>query len=534
MKKFVFVLIWILSIVSCQKPKEDNSKGFGELNGKVYFENRSNSAAGLLVNLHGYGVCQTNLEGEFGFTQVLEGKYTLSILQLSYVLYSEDVDIQSGKTTTIEIIIQNVQKDLPDFSVVDISKESTLDYWVVGKEEYFYIDVENSLPKSVFYHSFESGKDYAVTFDSKGLPSRVVSPDSSIFLFSNFNGNKVDLGILSPSGESQMVRGIKTDFTWPTSSKSAPQSRADIIRWTGRILAAIPCVTEGATALAAGGIIVPLDILALWTCGNYFLSMANNFFSDANVENGFTKFVNTYKLASTVYSCTNPDLSSCFLSLAQRALNSYANYIEEMDVRDYYINRLEVLLTNNTPPKKITFQPGPEGKDARITLADVFNPCREFYDNSGNDSIVDVIYDRESSCSVEFDKMLLQFSINLLPANAVISSAQLDLYGYATINEKNSSPKISIYSLKSDWSEEDVSWTNQPEAARIGAIDFVSTSEFAWHSWDVTNIVQDWVSGRKNNFGFEIYPANNYVWGKFHSGDHPNPSTRPKLVISYY
>jgi hypothetical protein len=487
----------------------------------------------LQVSLPGYGVCLTNSTGSFGFSQVVSGKHKLSLFQSSKVIYSTDVEVISNKIITLKITLKSpeaIKKDLPDFSVVDISKESSWDYWVVGKEEYFYIDVENSLPKSVFYHSFKKGKDYGITFDSKGLPSKVIT-DNFVFLFDNFNGNKVDLGIISPSGDIQMIREVKTDFVWPTSSKSL-QSKADIIRWTGRILKAIPCVTSGVTALVSGGAAIPL---ALWTCGNYFLNMADSFFDDADVKNGFTRFVSDYKLTSTVYICTSGvDPSSCLLSLAFKGWDLYADYVEEMEKREYYITKLEGMLSNKIPLKNIIIQPGPEGKDAGISLSGFSSPCREFYHSSANDSIADVDYDLWESCSKKISRMLLQFPLEKVPVNAVISSARLEVYGWATINYVNQIPTISLSKLNNSWNEANVSWINQPETKFISSTDFIHEGENAWYSWDVASIVQDWVSGKENNFGFQISTSEKSVSSEIYSGDHFDVNKRPKLVISYY
>lgn len=339
MKKFAFLSFWILFTVSCEPPPPPPS-GFGELEGYTYLQNENNPIQGLGIRVSGNMLTFTDINGYFGFAEIAEGNHSLEVLYLMNSIYSTNVDVYSDKITTVKITLQQVKKDLPDFTVVDISDESAWDYWVVGKEEYFYIDEENSLPKSVFYHSFKNNKDYGITFDSKGLPSKVIT-DHFIFLFDNFNGNKVDLGIISPSGEIQIVREIQTDFTWPTSPKS-PQSKADVIRWTGRILGAIPCVTTGAAAFVTGGFAIPL---ALWTCGNYFLSMANNFFDDANVENGFTRFADNYHLVSTVYICAaNPDPASCLLSLAFKGLDAYADYVEEMEEKENILRIAEASL----------------------------------------------------------------------------------------------------------------------------------------------------------------------------------------------
>jgi hypothetical protein len=542
MKKFVFFLIVILSIVSCEPIDEVEPPRLGVVQGFTYIGSTNEPLRGLDVSLTNYNSQKTDSGGYFKFENVLEGDYTISVYQVLRLLSSKSISVKANNTTTVWFPFEYTEpqkKDLPDFSVVDISNESVVgwDYWIRGKnehgkEECFYMNAVNYLPTSIVYHTFEDGKDYEITFNDKGLPKTIFANNALLF-FNNFNGNKFDLGILSPFGEIQILRDIQTDFVWPTSSKS-PQSRADAIRWAGTILGAVSCGASIAAAASTGGF---ATYLAIWTCGNFFLKTTSNFLEDANVENGFTNFVDKYKLSSTVYTCAiNPtDPTQCLTALAQSGLNAYADYIEEMDVRAEYVNRLEILLANNVPPKNITFQPGPEGKDAHISLAGFSDPCREFYDHSGNDSIISVVHDSWSSCSVQVDEMLIQFSIGaLIPATAVISSAQLELYGYATINLYNSSPTISVSELKSSWDEQNVSWENQPEGDLIGSIDFVSTSEYSWHSWDVTNVVQDWVSGRKENFGFKVSVANNYVWGEFYSGDNSDASKRPRLVVTYY
>ena len=421
---------------------------------------------------------------------------------------------------------------MPEFSVVDVSQESEWDYQVFGKEEYFYIDVENSLPKSVFYHHYSNNGDYGILFDDKGLPKTFVT-EYGLLLFDNFNGNKFDMGILPFEGEMQIIRGIETDFVLTDSPKS-PQSRADIIKWTGRVLGAVSCGASIAAAATTGGF---ATYLAVWTCGNYFLKITSEFLKEENIENGFTNFVDKYSLESTVYACAiNPtDPTVCLTSLAQAGLNKYADYVEEIEVREYYVNRLEVLLADDIPSKTLILQPGPEGKDARISSAS-FNAsygCTTFYDHSGSDTLISVVHDQMSSCSAQNDRMLIQFSVGPIPADAVVSFAQLELYGYGTINYYNSVPSFAVYEVKESWGEETVSWEDQPEIEFIGETDFVNR-DFSWRFWDVTNVVQDWISGRKNNFGFEIVASKNTVWGGFYSGDYQDATKRPRLVITYY
>lgn len=235
---------------------------------------------------------------------------------------------------------------LPDISVVDISGESNWDYWVVGKENYYYIKEKNSLPETVLFHSFGNNKDYSIFFKDNGLPGKVLV-DGYIFLFDNFNGNKVDLGIISPEGEIRIFREIETDFNWDNDLlKSAKSTKApsDIIRWTGRILGAVPCVTSGVAAFTSGGLTIPL---ALWTCGNYFLGLAANIEEDYKIHNGFTEFVDTYSLVTTSYSCNVTvyvDPSSCVIALVQKGTEALADYMGEIERRSEDIQVTEAAL----------------------------------------------------------------------------------------------------------------------------------------------------------------------------------------------
>mgnify|MGYP001415274209 CR=1 FL=1 len=531
MKKIIFFSLWIFIAISCDE--DPPPSGFGELEGYVFLGNKTHPLPNLGIRVSGNILTFTDLKGYFYLSRVPEGLQKFEILDEDLVpFFSSSVPIISDDLTYIEIPFTSIKKPLPDFSAVYVHNESNWDYWVVGKEEYFFIDEENSLPKFVLYHSFKNKKDYGIMFNDKGLPDKVFA-DDFIFMFSNFNGNKVDLGILFPSGDIEVVREIQTDFVWPSNLKSdnSTLSKAEFIRWTGRIVGAIPCVTSGAAALISGGFAIPL---ALWTCGNYFLKMADNFFDDANVQNGFTDFVDNYKLNSTAYSCiSSPDPTSCLISLASMGLDKYASYVEDLEYRTEDLLRLQQRMNNNFPLRNLTIQPGPLGKDAGIQISTYSNGA-SFYNNFPNDSLISVVSDGDLSGSKQMNRMLFQFPLGEIPLNAVIFSARLEVYGYALSNVQGVNPSIALSELKGPWSESEVSWTNQPESEFIEKIDFIPEGVYSWHSWDVTYLVQDWVLGRKANYGFLISAGANYVWGEIYSGDHPYSSRRLKLVISYY
>lgn len=51
-----------------------------------------------------------------------------------------------------------VKQEFPEIAVVDISQETGWDYWVGGKEDYYFINASDGLPESLLYHSEEAKK----------------------------------------------------------------------------------------------------------------------------------------------------------------------------------------------------------------------------------------------------------------------------------------------------------------------------------------------------------------------------------------
>jgi len=531
MKKLVLFSLVTLFAVSCEP--EYVPSGFGKLDGNLYLKNESNPLKGFGIRLPGYMTVFTNSEGYFNFSEVPEGVHTFEVLQLLEPIYSGKVGVQSDKLTTVAIFLESIKEELPDFTVVDVSSDvSGWDYWIVGKEECFYIDEENSKPKSLLFHSFKTGKDCAVEFNDQGLPHFIFA-DDFIFVFDNFNGKKVDVGILFPSGEFKIAREVENDFVWLSPLKSTTLSRAELLRWTGRVAGAIPCVVLGAAAIVSGGFAIPL---AVWTCGNYLLKMANSFFEDANVKNGFTQVVKEYHLSSTVYQCsTNPDIASCLIAIANKALGDYADYIEELDKREEQLEKLLLSLENNVDLKSITLQPGLEGKDAWVSLSVIGSNCETYYDHSGNDSVLYMIWDQASiGCSKNISNSFIQFSMSKIPVNATVAYAKLEVYGTATINQSNSIPEVGIYELNTSWNELTTEWIDDYYTEFITSVYFTNVGIYSWYFFDVTSVVQDWVSGEKINYGFELTAYQKTVYAKICSSDNSNSTKRPKLTVYYY
>lgn len=552
MKKLILILITgIFSIISCERP--DFGKSLGTVDGYTSIGSTGEPLQGLTASLPGYGLRTTDANGYFKFVEINPGDYTLTIFQNMNVLSSKDINVEAGKITTVKFYFEykeQPKKELSDILVVDIESEGitskngkhTWDSWVMGEKAYFYIEKNKNnpkFPKGTLFHNFETGESFCASFRDDGSPE-VVSAGDLTFVFYNFNSDKgtVDLATIYKSGEIQIDRGLY-DYglsgilksTKSTSGGNQVYSKSDFIRWTGRVLGAIPCIVSGAAAFVSGGLAIPI---AIWVCGNYLLKMSKNFFDDAGVVNGYVELVDGYNLLLGNYTCVATlSVIDCVLSFAFAGIEEYADYVEETEEnRDKIDQALELL--NKVKIKII--QPGTEGKDAWIGL-DKFSDCSEYYSASPNDSLMKFEYEVSGACQKLIKVSLLEFPLNGIPADATISSASLDVYGFAVINYKDRIPTISLDVLLGSWTESGVTWENQPKTddlIPIQNLDFINKGSLSWYSWDVTEAVRYWVAGIRKNYGFKISTKENTVYGKVYSSDHPNAHYRPKLTITYY
>lgn len=252
-------------------------------------------------------------------------------------------------------IKEYLKPELPDINVVDISDESNWDYWVVGKKDYYYINTFRSIPEAVLFHSSEANKDYSIFFTNNGLLDKVVV-DGYIFVFNNFNGSQVDIGVINPDGKIIVLRDVDTGYDWDSltlKSISDVAGWSDVIRWTGRVVAGVPCAFSAVAAISSGGIATPI---ALWTCGNYILSLSADIAeNELDIQNGFTDFVDTYSMTSTGVSCSNPaDYLSCVSGVASGAFSTWADHQEELENRNDDVQTTEAALNYGYGDVQIT------------------------------------------------------------------------------------------------------------------------------------------------------------------------------------
>ncbi len=141
------------------------------------------------------------------------------------------------------------------------------------------------------------------------------------------------------------------------------------------------------------------------------------------------------------------------------------------------------------------------------------------------------------------DRSLVQFDLSAVPTGAVLVTAYLSLYadnnsvlGYNGTPTYGSNNAAWLRRVTSTWQENTVTWNNQPTTTTINQITLsqsTSTSQ-DYLNIDVTKLIQDMLANGNNGFMLmqknEINYYNSLI---FCSGEHPNSSKHPKLVITY-
>jgi type II secretory pathway pseudopilin PulG len=192
---------------------------------------------------------------------------------------------------------------------------------------------------------------------------------------------------------------------------------------------------------------------------------------------------------------------------------------------------------NQHPPGNLFLQLGSDaGEDAML---DSFYNLR----NYGGANYMQV-HDNESDWQ---QYPLIRFNLNRLPQAAVVHSARLEL----RLSSLNSPGKAMIHQVTRDWVEgtksgggtaDGANWSTydgtNPWASAGGDINTPVVAEIAinggetWVSWDITSLVERWVSG-DSNYGLLIKPDSALNQARFASKEDADTSLHPRLSISY-
>lgn len=133
--------------------------------------------------------------------------------------------------------------------------------------------------------------------------------------------------------------------------------------------------------------------------------------------------------------------------------------------------------------------------------------------------------------NVESKRALIAYDLSGIPANAVILTATLRLYGDIALAAPDSPEDITIipYSIDSPWVETAVTWANRPTSSYRN--DPGAAFVPGWTEFDLVNMVSGWVAGDYPNYGVWLSTG---VQGSatFYSRDMGSVNW-PRLEISY-
>ena len=137
-------------------------------------------------------------------------------------------------------------------------------------------------------------------------------------------------------------------------------------------------------------------------------------------------------------------------------------------------------------------------------------------------------------------RSFIEFNLSSLPANAVISSAKLNLYFNTTASatyQNSGTNALWIQRVTSTWNESIVTWATQPTVSstnRVGVAASTSATQ-NYTNIDVTQLLKDIVANSSNSYGFMLSLQTETIYKSvmMSSSDHANSALHPKLEITY-
>jgi hypothetical protein len=183
--------------------------------------------------------------------------------------------------------------------------------------------------------------------------------------------------------------------------------------------------------------------------------------------------------------------------------------------------------------QKLSLQPdGALGKDALVGKIIPISNYGEIEDLH--------LYAWAQNGVLNVNRALIDFDLSALPLDARIDSAFLSLYFNPTSlygDRHEGETDFVIQRIISEWEENEVSWSSQPEATSDNKrlIPGASTGDQDFTDLDITALVRDMTADRANSHGLLLKLNTEAPFRKLllASSDHPLPELRPKLDIFY-
>ncbi|MES2761540.1 MAG: DNRLRE domain-containing protein [Bacteroidota bacterium] len=144
------------------------------------------------------------------------------------------------------------------------------------------------------------------------------------------------------------------------------------------------------------------------------------------------------------------------------------------------------------------------------------------------------------SGGLNVNRALLHFNLAGIPANAVITNAQLDLFAYGPVGSwpghSGSANNALLQRVTGNWTEYSVTWNNQPTTTTANQVNVTGTTNATldYLNMNVTTLIQDIFAAPVNNgimLKLVAENASNLLY--FCSKDHATASKRPRLRVTY-
>ncbi len=190
---------------------------------------------------------------------------------------------------------------------------------------------------------------------------------------------------------------------------------------------------------------------------------------------------------------------------------------------EFFVDNVRINLTAATPTTT-TLTP----------LKDTYIDSTNAGSNFGSDTVIRV---DESTGGLGDGRVLMQFDLGSVPVGAKITSAILQVEATGKTGTAVETSVIDVYEVTEAWDDNTATWLF-PWSGEPGAPDTspssppsLEASGVGGHSWDVTALVQDWVSGTKTNNGLMLAGVDTgTVVFDYASSESATP---PQLIVTY-
>ncbi|MFH1086220.1 MAG: DNRLRE domain-containing protein, partial [Chloroflexota bacterium] len=127
-------------------------------------------------------------------------------------------------------------------------------------------------------------------------------------------------------------------------------------------------------------------------------------------------------------------------------------------------------------------------------------------------------------------RSLLRFTWPTIPYGASVQSATLHLRLVSAAGDP--SVQIAVYPAEGGWQETGVTWANQPDTPQVASTQTLVGSAYpAEVTWDVTNLVKEWIPGPRFNYGLVLRGPSVGQWARNFDSSETLTGVCPRLVI---